>query len=294
LQTTVDAFCDALWLEDGLSQSTLSSYRHDLADFQKFLLQQKLDYLSATSADIQHYLAQLYDRNLKATSAARRLSTLRRFFQYCIRQGLRTGDPSHLIESPHTVRKLPTSLSEAEVEALLAAPNRNAAVGLRDATLLEVLYAAGLRVSELVSLKMINLQLDAGCLKILGKGNKERWVPLGEPAVNVIKRYLAEARPTILRGTMSDFLFATQRGLPLTRQAFWYQIKRYALEADIRASLSPHTLRHAFATHLLNHGADLRAVQMLLGHSSLSTTQIYTHVARERLQKLHQMHHPRG
>ena len=285
----LDAFCDALWLEDGLSKNTLESYRRDLAQLAAFLQRRGLD--AASESDLFAFLA---TRAGRASSAARRLSSLKRFFQYCLRERRIAADPTLRLEPPKPARRFPKSLSEADVEALLAAPDLKSALGLRDRAMLEVIYASGLRVSELVALKTFATSLDAGVLRILGKGAKERLVPLGEEAVDWVRRYLGEARPQLLAGRAADALFVTARGAAMTRQAFWHNIKRYGARAIPGKSLSPHVMRHAFATHLINHGADLRVVQMLLGHADISTTQIYTHVARERLKALHAKHHPRG
>lgn len=290
--TLLDQFCDALWLEDGLSRSTLESYRRDLKLFAEWLAKRGNELLAATRADCQAYLAYQVAKAAKARTTSRQLSSLRRFYQYLMRERKITLDPTLDIDSPQLPRSLPASLSEREVEALLAAPDVSDAFGIRDRAMLEVLYASGLRVSELVALDNAQVQLDMGVVRIFGKGNKERIVPLGEEACDWILRWRAARRSMGLQ--QSSALFVTQRGGPMTRQAFWYLIKRHALRAGIAKPLSPHTLRHAFATHLINHGADLRVVQMLLGHADISTTQIYTHVARERLKELHRAHHPRG
>ncbi len=289
----LDAFCDALWLEEGLAQNTLNSYRRDLSKVAAWLQRRNLDLLKAGHGDLLEFLAEHAPR-MRATSMSRLLSSLRRFYQYAVRQGTLVSDPSLQIERPKLPRGLPKSISEAEVEALLAAPPTDTALGMRDRALLETLYASGLRVSELVNLKLNEVSLDAGVVRIMGKGAKERLVPLGENALDSVQLYLREARALLLQGQQSSALFITARGGPMTRQMFWYLIKRYAARAGIAKTLSPHSLRHAFATHLLNHGADLRVVQMLLGHADISTTQIYTHVARERLKHLHATHHPRG
>nr|WP_317623013.1 site-specific tyrosine recombinase XerD [Thiohalobacter thiocyanaticus] len=288
----IEGFLDRLWMEAGLSEHTLSAYRSDLNRFGRWLAGRGSDLLQAGRADLMEYLA--YRSSGKASSAARGLSSLRRFYRFQVREGRRQDDPTARIDSPRLGRPLPKALSEDEVEALLAAPDTGTALGLRDRTLLELVYACGLRVSELVALELPRLNLRQGVVRVTGKGGKERLVPLGEEAAAWVERYLDEARPALLRGRVSDHLFPGRGGAPLTRQACWYRIKRYALAAGIRSPISPHTLRHAFATHLLNHGADLRVVQLLLGHSDLSTTQIYTHVARARLQELHGRHHPRG
>jgi len=292
-ETQLDAFCDALWLEEGLSKNTLASYRRDLLKVAVWLAQRQRDLLRATHADLLEFLAQ-HAAQLKASSTSRLLSSLRRFYQYALRQGLLQADPSLLIARPKLPRRLPKSLTEADVEALLQAPDEQTALGLRDRAMLETLYATGLRVSELVNLKLAELSLDMGVVRVMGKGSKERLVPLGELALDSIQRYLNTARAALLDARQSDALFVTGRGGAMTRQMFWYLIKRYAVLGGVHKALSPHTLRHAFATHLLNHGADLRVVQMLLGHADISTTQIYTHIARERLQQLHAQHHPRG
>jgi integrase/recombinase XerD len=285
----VDAFCDALWLEDGLARNTLEAYRRDLGQLAAFLKGRAL-----TQAREQDLFAFLAARRGKATSAARLLSTLKRFYRHALREHAIAADPTLKLDAPKRAPRFPKSLSEADVEALLAAPAAATPRGLRDRAMLEVLYASGLRVSELVALKTFEVNLDAGVVRILGKGAKERLVPLGEEAVAWVQRYLAEARPLLLKKKADDALFLTERGAGMTRQAFWHLIKRYARKALPGKALSPHVLRHAFATHLINHGADLRVVQMLLGHADISTTQIYTHVARERLKALHAKHHPRG
>jgi len=285
----LDAFSDALWLEDGLSKNTLESYRCDLSQLAAFLKGRGL--VSAQEADLFSFLA---SRRGRASSAARMLSSLKRFYQYCVRERRIAADPTLKLDPPKRPQRFPKSLSEADVEALLAAPEIKAPLGLRDRAMIEVLYASGLRVSELVSLKVFEANLDAGVVRILGKGSKERLVPLGEEAIDWVHRYLREARPVLIRRKSSDALFVTGRGAAMTRQAFWHNLKRHGARAIPGKGLSPHVLRHAFATHLINHGADLRVVQMLLGHSDISTTQIYTHVARERLKQLHAKHHPRG
>lgn len=291
----IERFLDALWMEGGLSENTLAAYRNDLRGLALWLAAQAGVVLAAASREhLLDYLAHRYQTGAKARSAARLLSSLRRFYRYLVRENRLQTDPSARIDAPKLGRPLPKCLSETEVEALLAAPDLEQPLGLRDRAMLEVLYACGLRVSELVGLTVDQINLRQGVVRVLGKGGKERLVPLGEEALSGLQTYLAEARPALLHGQASDFLFPGRGGEALTRQAFWYRIKDYARKAEIRGSLSPHTLRHAFATHLVNHGADLRVVQLLLGHSDLSTTQIYTHVARERLQCLHAAHHPRG
>jgi integrase/recombinase XerD len=292
----LDEFCDALWLEDGLSRNTLESYRRDLSKFAEWLqAQRSVSILETTHADIQGFLAHLYTRQkAKATSTSRAISSLKRLFRYQLRQNKIVTDPTLQIATPKLPRSLPKSLTEDDVELLLNAPDVNTPLGMRDRTMFEVLYATGLRVSELVSLSVAQVSLDMGVVRVMGKGSKERLVPLGEEALDWLQRYLKEMRPALLSGRLSDAMFVTQRGEAMTRQMFWYLIKKHAKQGGIHKPLSPHTLRHAFATHLLNHGADLRVVQMLLGHSDISTTQIYTHVARERLKSLHAKHHPRG
>ncbi|MEE9330620.1 MAG: site-specific tyrosine recombinase XerD [Methylophilaceae bacterium] len=289
----LDAFIDHLWLEDGLSKNTLESYRTDLALFSVWLVTQKTKLTKANQADIQQYLAVKFPQS-KPRSIGRLIASIRRFYRYCLREKLIEIDPSLHIESPKLPRSLPKSLSEQEVEDLLNAPDINQPIGLRDRAMLELLYASGLRVSELVTIKVNEVSTQDGVVRVTGKGSKTRLVPMGEDAADWIDRYLKHARPEMLKKRLSDDLFVTTRASAMTRQAFWYLIKRYAVQADIDKPMSPHVLRHAFATHLLNHGADLRVVQMLLGHSDISTTQIYTHVARERLKKLHSVHHPRG
>ena len=289
----LDEFCDSLWLEDGLSRNTLESYRSDLKQLSRWLEKKHgKNLLEADHALLLDFLAHQSGR--KASTTSRELSSLKRFFQFALSKGKIARDPTLEIESPKLARGLPKSLSEADVEQLLGAPEVEEPAGLRDRAMLEVLYASGLRVSELVGLKLSQVSLDMGLVRISGKGGKERLVPLGEEALDWIDRYLKSARPALLKGKKSDAVFITARGAAMSRQAFWYLIKRHTAKAGITKPVSPHTLRHAFATHLLNHGADLRVVQILLGHSDISTTQIYTHVARERLKSLHEKHHPRG
>lgn len=289
---SIDLFIDAMWLESGLSKNTLSAYRSDLNRFAKFLLDKDLNQIS--QADVQGFLAVMMAEGTKASSSARVLSTLRRYYRYQIRQNTVSADPCAQVLSPKQGRPLPKAMSEQQVEDLLSAPNVETPLGLRDRAMLETLYATGLRVTELVELSLLEISLQVGVVRIIGKGNKERLVPLGEQAIDWIERYQQLARPELLKERQSDAMFVTSRGAGMTRHAFWHIIKKYALIAGIQQGLSPHTLRHAFATHLINHGADLRSVQMLLGHADLSTTQIYTHIARERLQSLHAQHHPRG
>lgn len=291
----IDEFCDALWLEDGLARNTLDSYRRDLAQFAAWAAARGIDdLLAADQAAIQDYLAHKFRNHARASSAARLLSSLKRFFRHAVRQSQVVCDPTLHIAAPKLPRSLPKSLTESDVEQLLAAPAADEPLGLRDRAMIELLYACGLRVSELVTLQVPQVSRDMGVVRVLGKGAKERLVPLGEEALGWLERYLREGRPQILNGRPCDALFVTARAAAMTRQAFWQMIKRYALQAGISKPISPHTLRHAFATHLLNHGADLRVVQLLLGHADISTTQIYTHVARERMKQLHQQHHPRG
>jgi integrase/recombinase XerD len=291
----LDEFCDALWLEDGLSRNTLDGYRRDLTQFQLWLANQRhIALLDAGHGDLLAYLAHRVAGRVKATTTSRQLSSLKRFYRHALRQEKIKSDPSINIDAPKLPRSLPKSLTEEDVEKLLAAPNAGEALGLRDRAMFETLYASGLRVSELVTLKISQVSHDMGVVRVIGKGNKERLVPLGEEALTWIKRYLKESRPQILGKRATDAMFVTGRGEAMTRQSFWHLIKRHAAHAALNKQISPHTLRHAFATHLLNHGADLRVVQLLLGHSDISTTQIYTHVARERLKQLHAKHHPRG
>ncbi|MBI3149481.1 MAG: site-specific tyrosine recombinase XerD [Betaproteobacteria bacterium] len=292
----IDAFCDQVWLQDGLSPNTLASYRRDLDAWAAWLGLAGKELHLATRADVEGFLASQFAAKARVSSINRRLSSMRRYYRLQVQQGSLRSDPTLRVRSPKLPRRLPKNLSEKQVEDLLAAPEPGEVLGLRDRTMLETLYATGLRVSELVGLKLVQLSLDAGVLRVLGKGAKERLVPLGEEALAWLRQYLLEVRPALAGpGKASDAVFLTARRQPMTRQAFWQLVKRHARRAGIAPeALSPHTLRHAFATHLLNHGADLRVVQMLLGHADISTTQIYTHVARERLKALHQQHHPRG
>ena len=288
----VDRFLDAIWMVRGLSDNTLAAYRADLSAFAAWAARRGLNIKQAQRGDIQAWLSAQSARS--ARTSARRLSSLRRLFQYLAREDGLRHDPTARVQAPRLGRRLPQSLTEAEVEALLAAPDTATPTGLRDRAMLEVLYATGLRVSELVRLSMEQINAARGVLRVLGKGGKERLVPLGEEAAQWLRRYIGEARDGFFKGGMSAVVFPSRRGRAMTRQTFWYAIKKYAVLAGIDKPLSPHQLRHAFATHLLNHGADLRVVQMLLGHSDISTTQIYTHVAGERLKNLHARHHPRG
>ncbi len=290
----VERFLESLWMEKGLSPHTVAAYRSDLAQYQGWLQERGVELHGSGREAILDHLAWRLNAGYQARSTARFLSGLRGFYRFLLREGLIEQDPTLQVELPQLGRPLPKSLSEADVEALLAAPDIGEPIGLRDRAMLEVLYACGLRVTELISLTLEQVNLRQGVLRVFGKGSKERLVPLGEEAMVWVARYVRDSRPLLLDGKPSDVLFPSLRGEQMTRQTFWYRIKHQARVAGISKSLSPHTLRHAFATHLLNHGANLRVVQMLLGHSDLSTTQIYTHVARARLQALHAAHHPRG
>jgi integrase/recombinase XerD len=291
---TIDRFLDALWLEDGLGPLTLAAYRRDLSLYAQWLAARGGPALELSrESDLLGYIAERHAQT-RASTARRRLSVFRRFFRWALREHLCTQDPTLTLQPARQTLRVPRTLSEAQVEALLAAPDTSTTLGLRDRAMLELMYASGLRVTELVTLKTVHLGLDEGALRVMGKGARERLVPFGAEAHAWLRRYLADARASILNGQASDALFVTARGGPMTRQMFWNLVKRHARAAGIEVALSPHTLRHAFATHLLNHGADLRAVQMLLGHADISTTTIYTHVARERLRQLHAQHHPRG
>jgi len=290
----VALYLDALWLERGLSDNTRGSYRRDLYHFACWLNERRIDLLSAEREHLLQYLAWRVQQRLKPASTGRALSCLRGFYRFLLREERVAKDPTLNIESPKQGRGLPKTLTEADVEALLSAPDCSEPLGVRDRAMLELLYAAGLRVSELVSLQLPDMNLQHGVVRVVGKGDKERLVPMGDEAIAWIKKYLAQARPALIGESLDEVLFPSLRGRQMTRQTFWHRIKQHALVAGIDKELSPHVLRHAFATHLLNHGADLRVVQMLLGHSDLSTTQIYTHVAQHRLQSLHKLHHPRG
>nr|WP_226376295.1 site-specific tyrosine recombinase XerD [Pantoea stewartii] len=290
-----EQFLDALWIERNLAQNTLSSYRQDLQTLTGWLAHHGLTLVSLSPQDLQQFLAERLEGGYKATSSARLLSAMRRLFQYLYREKIREDDPSAQLAAPKLPQRLPKDLSEAQVERLLQAPDVNVPLELRDKAMLELLYATGLRVSELVGLTLNDVSLRQGVVRVIGKGNKERLVPLGEEAVYWLEYYMEHGRPWLLNGQTLDVFFPSSRAQQMTRQTFWHRIKHYATLAGIDSEkLSPHVLRHAFATHLLNHGADLRVVQMLLGHSDLSTTQIYTHVATERLRQLHQQHHPRA
>lgn len=290
----IESFLERLWLHDGLSDNTRTAYQTDLEQFALWLQKSRSSLLQAGRGELLEYLAWRLQQGHKSSSTARFLSAARRFYAQAIEQGSITEDPSALVDMPKTGRALPATLSEEDVDALLAAPDISEPLGLRDRCMLEVLYACGLRVSELVGLRLDEISMRQGVLRVVGKGGKERLVPLGEQALDWLEQYLADARSLLLAGKVTDVVFPSQRGQQMTRQTFWHRIKVHARTAGIAKPLSPHTLRHAFATHLLNHGADLRVVQMLLGHSDLSTTQIYTHVATARLQELHAEHHPRG
>ena len=293
-QALIERFLDAMWMEAGLSANTLSAYRSDMQAYALWLAGSASGLQAAQRHDLLDYLAISVNAGARPRTTARRLSSVRRFYRYLIREGVVKDDPTAEVDSPKLGRSLPKSLTEAQVESLLNAPDVATPLGLRDRAMLETLYATGLRVSELVGLTLTQISIGQGVVRVMGKGSKERLVPLGEEALAWLGTYLAEGRTPLLRQKVSAALFPTARGGGMTRQAFWYNIKRHAQTAGIEKNLSPHTLRHAFATHLLNHGADLRVVQMLLGHADLSTTQIYTQVARERLKSLHAKHHPRG
>lgn len=289
----IDSFIDQLWLEDGLSPNTLASYRNDLKGFAEWAGKQAPSLWQVQSHHVQAYLAHRFPQ-VKVRSINRLIATLRRFYRYALLANLVTQDPTLHIEAPKMPKQLPKTMSESQVEDLLHAPDVNTPLGMRDRAMLELLYASGLRVSELVNITIAEVSTQDGVVRVTGKGSKTRLVPMGQEAAEWIDRYLRQARAEILKGSLSYAVFVTNRGDAMTRHAFWHLIQRYALQAGISQHISPHVLRHAFATHLLNHGADLRVVQMLLGHADISTTQIYTHVARERLQQLHKMHHPRG
>ena len=292
--TTLERFLDAAWAERGLSENTLQSYRYDLLRVSEFLGRRGRSLQAASREDLLAYLALQVRSGRRPRSLSRYLSGIRQYYRWALREGLVTKDPSALIESPKLGRGLPKALSEQQVEQLLSSPDVAQPLGLRDRAMLELMYATGLRVSELVGLEVVNLNLNQGVIRVTGKGGKERLVPLGEVAADWLQRYLNEARVELLKGARCPLLFVTRRKAGMTRQAFWHAIRRHAKAAEISQDVSPHMLRHSFATHLLNHGADLRVVQLLLGHSDLSTTQIYTHIAREGLKQIHSKHHPRG
>lgn len=293
-QVLIDNYLDAIWMEKGLSQNSLDSYGRDLKGFATWLEPQKLTLLSISGKEIQWFLSHRFEQGLTARTTARQLSCLRGFYRYLVREKRIQEDPTALVDNPKLGRPLPKSLTESDVEELLAAPDVESALGLRDRTMLEVLYATGLRVSELVGLKLHQVNLRQGVVRVFGKGSKERLVPMGDEAMGWLERYTKESRPLLLNEVQSDVLFPSTRAQQMTRQTFWYRLKHYVQQTGINKPVSPHTLRHAFATHLLNHGADLRVVQLLLGHSDLSTTQIYTHIASSRMKSLHAEHHPRG
>ncbi len=287
----IEQYQQSLWLEKGLSDNTISAYRRDLVSFTESI---NKEVTHVSNVDIQAHLAKRFTQQLSSRSTARFLSCLRGFYQYLVRENYIQHNPTASIDNPNLGKPLPKSLTETDVERLLNAPDINDAIGLRDKAMLEVIYACGLRVSELVGLTLSEINLRQGVVRVFGKGGKERLVPLGEEAISWLEQYLKQARPLLLKQQSNDIIFPSSRGHKMTRQTFWHRVKHWATTAGIETTLSPHTLRHAFATHLLNHGADLRVVQMLLGHSDLSTTQIYTHVAQARLQELHTKHHPRG
>ncbi|MBY5948696.1 site-specific tyrosine recombinase XerD [Photobacterium rosenbergii] len=294
-EVIIERFLDAMWMERGLSENTLMSYRNDLKKLENWLKDQSLTLEKVSTDDLQRYQQWLFDADYKQTSRARMASAIRRLFQYLNREKMREDDPSAMLVSPKLPKRLPKDITEEQVDALLSAPDPNDPIELRDKAMLELLYATGLRVTELVSLTMENVSLRQGVVRVIGKGNKERLVPMGEDAIDWIEQFLQSGRPQLLGEKSSDVVFPSKRAKQMTRQTFWHRIKHYAVKAGIDGdTLSPHVMRHAFATHLLNYGADLRVVQMLLGHSDLSTTQIYTHVATERLKQLHEAHHPRA
>ena len=293
-QLLIDNYLDSIWMEKGLSRNSLESYGRDLKSFAEWLDPQGIKLLAVVRQNLQIFLSHRFEQGLSARTTARQLSCLRGFYRHFLREKKIQVDPTALVDNPKLGRSLPKSLSEDDIEILLATPNVEDILGLRDRTMLEVLYASGLRVTELISLRLHEINLRQGVVRVFGKGSKERLVPLGEEAMSWLDRYLRYSRPMLLNQVQSDALFVSTRAQQMTRQTFWHRLKRYAKDAGIEKSISPHTLRHAFATHLLNHGADLRVVQLLLGHSDLSTTQIYTHVANSRMKALHAEHHPRG
>lgn len=293
-QLGLDDFLDDVWAERGLASATLSSYRSDLNDLTSYLKLRSVELSQAQAHDIQSYLADLLQRGLSTRSVSRRLSSMRQYYRWLLRKQWRQDDPTAQLGSPRSIRPLPKSLSESEINALLTDMDDSDALVQRDQAMLELMYACGLRVSELVSLKLTQLNMRIGAVKVIGKGDKERLIPLGDVASNKLTHYLNKVRPEILGAALDDHVFVTKRGTAMTRQAFWYLIKKRARLVGIASEISPHMLRHSFATHLLNHGADLRVVQLLLGHSDLSTTQIYTHIAQQRLKSMHEQHHPRG
>ena len=291
----LDAFIDNIWIEKGLSQNTLDSYRSDLEQFTGWLNQKKLTYKDSSKKEILSYLSFLFQRGLGSKTVARKLSSLKSFFRYLVFKSIISIDPTSEVDTPKLLKSIPKSISETEVEALLASPDVKSDIGLRDKTMIETLYSCGLRISELINLELLNLNLRQGVIRVIGKGQKERLVPMGDQLMNLLSLYMETSRKNFLNKKHSDHLFLTSRGQKMTRQSFWHRIKHYCLDSGFEPEkISPHVLRHAFATHLLNNGADLRVVQLLLGHSDLNTTQIYTEVARQRLKRLHTEHHPRG
>ena len=291
----LDAFIDNIWIEKGLSQNTLDSYRSDLEQFSSWLEKNNLSYINTSKKEILSYLSFLFQKGLGSKTVARKLSSLKSFFRYLVFKSIIPNDPSSEVETPKLLKSIPKSISEKEVEALLAAPDEKTDIGLRDKTMIETLYSCGLRISELTNLELLNLNLRQGVIRVIGKGQKERLVPMGDQLIGLLELYISSSRKNLLNKRHSDFLFLSTRGQRMTRQSFWHRIKHYCLASDFEPDkISPHVLRHAFATHLLNNGADLRVVQLLLGHSDLNTTQIYTEVARQRLKRLHTEHHPRG
>jgi len=291
----LDAFIDNIWIEKGLSQNTLDSYRSDLEQFSSWLEKNNLSYLKTSKKEILSYLSFLFQKGLGSKTVARKLSSLKSFFRYLVFKSIISNDPSSEVETPKLLKSIPKSISEKEVEALLAAPDEKTDIGLRDKTMIETLYSCGLRISELTNLELLNLNLRQGVIRVIGKGQKERLVPMGDQLIGLLELYISSSRKNLLNKRHSDFLFLSTRGQRMTRQSFWHRIKHYCLDSGFEPDkISPHVLRHAFATHLLNNGADLRVVQLLLGHSDLNTTQIYTEVARQRLKRLHTEHHPRG
>ncbi len=291
----LDAFIDNIWIEKGLSQNTLDSYRSDLEQFSTWLEKNNLNYIKTSKKEILSYLSFLFQKGLGSKTVARKLSSLKSFFRYLVFKSIIQNDPSSEVETPKLLKSIPKSISEKEVEALLAAPDEKTDIGLRDKTMIETLYSCGLRISELTNLELLNLNLRQGVIRVIGKGQKERLVPMGDQLIALLELYISSSRKNLLSKRHSDFLFLSTRGQRMTRQSFWHRIKHYCLASGFEPDkISPHVLRHAFATHLLNNGADLRVVQLLLGHSDLNTTQIYTEVARQRLKRLHTEHHPRG
>ena len=291
----LDAFIDNIWIEKGLSQNTLDSYRSDLEQFSSWLEKNNLSYIKTSKKEILSYLSFLFQKGLGSKTVARKLSSLKSFFRYLVFKSIIPNDPSSEVETPKLLKSIPKSISEKEVEALLAAPDEKTDIGLRDKTMIETLYSCGLRISELTNLELLNLNLRQGVIRVIGKGQKERLVPMGDQLIGLLELYISSSRKNLLNKRHSDFLFLSARGQRMTRQSFWHRIKHYCLASSFEPDkISPHVLRHAFATHLLNNGADLRVVQLLLGHSDLNTTQIYTEVARQRLKRLHTEHHPRG